>query len=367
MKINRILTTSTVLCMLISPTAHAADVVLGVVGPVTGQYASFFDQITNGAKAAVEAINAAGGINGDRLVLQIEDDACEPKQAVAVANKLVVQKVDAVIGHFCSSSAVPASDVYAEVGVPMIASAAVIPALTDRGLPNVFRTSGRNDQQAAIAADEIVKRKLGTKIAIIHDKSGYGKEIADGVREGINKAGLTEVVYDSLTQGEKDFSALISKLKAANADLVYFGGYFAEGGLLVRQAREQGLKAVFMAGDGVAATEFWSIAGSAADGVLFTFNPDPRKNPKVAGIVQKFRDSGYEPEGYTLYTYAAVQAYGQAANAAKTKDGVKVSEALHAGTFDTVLGSITFDAKGDSSAEPFIIYAWKNGEYAPLN
>jgi len=367
MKINRILTASSVLYMLISPTAHAADVVLGVVGPVTGQYASFFDQITNGAKAAAEAINAAGGINGDKLVLQIEDDACDPRQAVAVANKLVAQRIDGVIGHFCSSSSIPASDVYAEAGVPMISPASVIPSLTERGLPNIFRTAGRNDQQAAIAADAIVKRKLGTKIAIIHDKASYGKDLADGVRAAVKKAGLTEVVYDSLTQGEKDFSTLISKLKAANADLVFFGGYFAEAGLLVRQAREQGLKAVFMSGDGLATADFASITGPAADGVLFTFHPDPRDDPKVADIVKKFRDSGFEPEGYTLYTYAAVQTYGQAANAAKTTNVVKVSEALHAGTFDTVLGSLTYDAKGDPSTEPFIVYEWKNGEYAPLH
>lgn len=352
-------------CVLAMHGIASADVTLGVVGPVTGQYASFFDQITHGAKAAADAINAKGGINGEKIVLQIEDDACDPKQAVAVANKLSSQPVAAVIGHFCSSSSIPASDVYAESGIPMISPASTNPLLTDRGLKTVFRTSGRDDQQAGIAAAAIVDKKLGTRIAIIHDKSTYGQGLAEGVKKGINDKGLTEVVFDTVTQGDKDFSTLISKLKQANVDLVFFGGYFAEGGLLVRQAREQGLQAKFMGGDGIAASEFSSIAGKAADGFLMTFYPDPRDNPDAASIVKSIRDSGYEPEGYTLYTYAALQAYSQAAASAGSTDGLKVSDALHSGTFDTVLGKVKFDAKGDPNTEPFILYVWKDGKYAP--
>ncbi|VVP73276.1 Leucine-specific-binding protein [Pseudomonas fluorescens] len=367
MKIQRILTVSTVLMALNTPLVQAEDVVLGVVGPATGQYAAFFDQITHGAKSVVETINANGGVNGDKLVLDIQDDACDPKQAVAVANKYAAQKTAAVIGHFCSSSAIPASEIYADAEIPMIASAASSPIITERGLQNVFRTSGRDDLSAVVAYEAIIKRKLGTRIAIINDKSTYGRGLAENVKAGITAAGLQVVVDDTLTQGEKDFSTLVSKLKLANVDLVFFGGYFAEGGLLVRQAREQGLKATFMGGDGMASTEFASIAGAAGDGFLFTFYPDPRNNPKAADIVKKFRDVGYEPEGYTLYTYAAIQAYASAANNAKSTDGSKVSKSLHTDSFNTVLGDMKFDKKGDPSTEPFIIYAWEGGKYKPLN
>jgi len=366
MKIQRILTVSTVLLALNTPLVQANDVVVGVAGPATGQYAAFYDQIIHGAKAAAEAVNAAGGVNGNKVVLNIQDDACDPKQAVAVANKFAAQNPAVVIGHFCSSSAIPASEIYADAGIPMIASAASSPTITERGLPNVFRTSGRDDLSAVVAYNAIIKQKLGTKIAIINDKSTYGRGLADNVKAGLNAAGVQEVVFDSLTQGEKDFSTLISKLKFANVDLVFFGGYFAEGGLLVRQAREQGLKATFMGGDGMASSEFASIAGAAGDGFLFTFYPDPRNNPKAADIVKKFRDSGYEPEGYTLYTYAAIQAYVKAAEDAKSIDGNKVSKALHSGTFNTVLGEMKFDKKGDPSTEPFIIYTWEGGKYKPL-
>lgn len=356
---------SAAILALVAGTAQA-DIILGVAGPVTGQYASFYEQMKRGADAAAKAINDAGGINGEKVVLQAEDDACDPKQAVAVANKLAAQNVAAVIGHLCTSSSIPASEVYAEAAIPIISAASTGPLFTDRGLPNVFRTCGRDDQQATIAAEAIVARKLGTKIAIIHDKSTYGQGLAEGVRTNLNAKGVTEVVFDTVTQGDKDFSTLISKLKQANVDLVFFGGYFAEGGLFVRQAREQGLKATFMGGDGIASTEFASIAGPAADGFLMTFYPDPRENPGADAIVKAFRASGYEPEGYTLYTYAAVQVYAQAAKLAGSLDGTAVSEALHKGKFESVLGPISFDKKGDPSTEPFILYAWKDGKYAPL-
>ena len=343
-----------------------ADVVVAVAGPITGQYASFFDQMKQGAQGAAAIINAAGGINGQKLVLDLEDDACDPKQAVAAANKIVSQSDAAVIGHFCSSSSIPASEVYSEAGIPQISPGSTNPTFTERGLPDVFRTCGRDDQQSGIAAQAIIERKLGTKIAVIDDKSTYGKGLADGVRAALKAKGLPEIVDDTVTQGDKDFSTLISKLKAANVDMIFYGGYFAEAGLLVRQAHEQGLTAHFMGGDGIAASEFASIAGPASNGVYMTFYPDPRNNPGAAAIVKSFRDNHYEPEGYTLYTYAALTAYADAVKRAGSTDGAKVSAELHKGTYDTVLGKISFDKKGDPNAEPFTVYVWKDGKYLPL-
>jgi branched-chain amino acid transport system substrate-binding protein len=347
--------------------AHS-NTVLAVVGPESGPYASFFDQVVHGAKAAVEAINAAGGLQGQKLELRIEDDACDPRQAVMIANNLAGQDVAAVIGHFCASSSIPASDVYAEAGIPMISPATSNPMLTERGLPTVFRTSGRDDQQAIAAASQIIKivrREPGTRIAIVNDKSTYGKGITSNLRAALHEARIVEVANDTLTQGEKDFSALISRLKSVKPDLVYFGGFFAEGGLLVRQARQQGLEALFMGGDGIAASQFAAIAGPAAEGFLMTFYRDPRDDPKAAAIVKRFRDSGYDPEGFTLYTYAAVQVYVQAATLARSTDGLAVAKALHTGTFNTVLGKFSFNKKGDPSTEPFILYVWRGGKYVP--
>lgn len=352
----------------VSATAMAAqaEVIVGVVGPMTGQYASFFEQLTNGAKVAVERINADGGVNGEQLVLQIEDDACDPKQAVAVANKLAAAGAQAVFGHFCSAASIPASDIYDESGIVMINPAATSPMLTERGVPTVFRTAGRDDKQALVIADEIVRRKLGERIAIVHDKSTHGLGIAEGVKAALNERGIQEISFDSLTAGEKDFSTLVTTLKAQDPDVVYFGGYFAEAGLLVRQAREAGMTATFIGDDGVASSEFPSIAGKAADGFLMTFPPDPRQNPASAETVAAFREKGIEPEGYTLYTYAAVEVFDQAAEAAGATSGQAMVDALRDGSFDTVMGTLDFDEKGDSSTEPFILYKWEGATYTPL-
>lgn len=343
-----------------------ADVTLALAGPFTGQNSSFGEQLKRGSAAAADAVNAAGGINGQKLVLDIQDDACDPKQAVAAANKIVSANDAAVIGHFCSSSSIPASDVYNEAGLVMISPGSTNPKLTDRGFKEVFRTCGRDDQQSAVAADAIITRKLGKKIAIVDDKSAYGKGLADGVRTALAAKGVKETLDDTTTQGDKDFSALISRLKSANIDFVFYGGYFSEAGLLVRQAKEQGLKAVFMGGDGIASPEFASIAGPASDGVLMTFYPDPLNIPAAAAVIKKFRETKFEPEGYTLYAYAAVTVYADAAKRAKSLDGAKVAAELHKASFDTVIGKMAFDAKGDPNTEPFIVYVWKAGKYIPL-
>ena len=345
--------------------AHA-DVKIAVVGPITGQNAAFFTQMKQGAEGAAAAINKAGGINGQKIVLDLEDDACDPKQAVAVANKLASASIPGVIGHFCSSSSIPASEVYSESAIPMISPGSTNPTLTDRGLKDVFRTCGRDDEQSAIAAAGILKMKPGAKIAVVDDRSTYGKGLADGVRTSLAAKGVKPAVDDTVTAGQKDYSTLISRLKAAGVSVIFYGGYFPEAGLMVRQMKEQGLNATFMSGDGIATTEFAGVAGPASDGVLMTFYPDPRNNPKAAPIVKAFRDAHYEPEGYTLYTYAALQAYVDAANRAKSTDGTKVSAELHKGKYSTVIGDFAFNAKGDPSAEPFVIYEWHGGKYNPV-
>ena len=343
-----------------------ADVKVAIVGPITGQNATFFEQMKHGAENAAAAINKAGGIGGQQIVLDLEDDACDPKQAVAAANKVVSNGDAAVIGHFCSSSSIPASDVYADADLPMLSPASTNPALTDRGLPDVFRTCGRDDKQSAIAAKAILKIDPKAKVAVIDDRTTYGKGLADGVRSALAAEGDSSVVSDSVTQGTKDFSTLISKLKASNITFVFYGGYYPEAGLFVRQAKEQGFGAKVMSGDGIAAADFANVAGPASDGVMMTFSPDERANPQAVAVVKTFRDEHYEPEGYTLYAYAAMQAYAQAANAAKSIEGAKVDAALHKDEFKTVIGDIRFDKKGDPNAEPYIVYIWKGGKYEPM-
>jgi branched-chain amino acid transport system substrate-binding protein len=340
-----------------------ADILISTAGPMTGQYASFGEQMRRGAEMAVADINAAGGVMGQKLKLTIGDDACDPKQAVAVANKFVSEGVKFVAGHFCSGSSIPASKVYEEENVLQISPASTNPKLTEEGGPNVFRVCGRDDQQGIVAGNFLADKYTGKKIAILHDKTAYGKGLADETKKQLNKRGIDEAMYEAYTAGEKDYSALVSKMKGSGIDVFYLGGYHTEAGLMVRQAREQGYGVQLVSGDALVTDEFWKITGNAGQGTLMTFSPDPRKNPSAAPVVKKFRDGGYEPEGYTLYTYGAIQAWAQAVKAAGSTDTNKLVSALRSGKFDTVLGKIGFDKVGDVTAPGYVWYEWANGTY----
>ena len=346
----------------------AAQVKLGVGGPITGSAAAFGAQLKMGVEQAVEDINAAGGVNGKKLSVQVGDDASDPKQGISVANKFVGDGVTWVVGHFNSSVSIPTSGVYMENGLLQITPASTNPNLTNpdpktgESKWNVFRTCGRDDQQGAVAAEYIAKNFKGKKVAFIHDKKAYGKGLVDETKKAMNKLGVTEVLYDTINPGEKDYSAVVSKLKAAGADLVYYGGEHTEAGLIVRQMRDQGMQTVLMGGDGIASEEYAQIAGPGAEGTLMTFPPDPRLNPAAADVVKRFEAKKFNPETYTLYSYAAVQVMQQAATAAKSNDPQAMAKVMHSGqTFKTVVGDISYDKKGDVTRADYVVYRWVKG------
>lgn len=360
---KRILAASTMLGVLVAGPAWA-DITIATAGPMTGQYASFGAQMRAGAELAVEHINAAGGVNGEQLKLEIGDDACDPKQAVAVANQFAGQGVVFVAGHFCSGSSIPASAVYAEEQIIQISPASTNPAFTDeRPGPGIFRMCGRDDQQGQVAGEFLLQKFLDAKVAFVHDKTAYGKGLADATMGVYEQAGGEPALYEAYTAGEKDYTALVSKLKAEGIDVLYVGGYHTEAGLMARQMKEQGMDTVLMSGDGLTTDEYWAITGTAGEGTLLTFSPDPRKNPDAAQLVEEFRAKGVEPEGYVLYTYASVQAWKDAVEAAGSTDFDAVVEALNSGTFRTVLGESGFDEKGDVSLPGYVVYEWKDGDY----
>ncbi len=344
-------------------TSAKAEIKIATAGPMTGQYASFGEQMKRGAEMAVADINAKGGVLGQKLSLSIGDDACDPKQAVAVANKMVSDGIVFMAGHFCSGSSIPASKVYTEEGILQISPASTNPKLTEEGGDNVFRVCGRDDQQGLVAGNFLADKYGGKKVAFLHDKTAYGKGLADETMAQFKKRGKKVTMYEAYTAGEKDYSALITKMKAAGVDVFYLGGYHTEAGLMIRQAREQGYGVQLVSGDALVTDEYWKITGKAGEGTLMTFSPDPRKNPIAMPVVEKFRAQKYEPEGYTLYTYGAIQAWAQAAEAAGSTDTDKVIKALRSGKFETVLGKIGFDKKGDVTAPGYVWYVWKNGTY----
>jgi branched-chain amino acid transport system substrate-binding protein len=340
-----------------------ADVMVGVAGPITGPNAAFGAQLQKGAEAAAAEINAAGGINGEQVKIAIGDDVSDPKQGISVANKFVGDGVKFVVGHFNSGVSIPASEVYAENGILQITPASTNPQFTERGLWNTFRTCGRDDQQGGIAGAYLAANFKDAKIAVIHDKTPYGQGLADETKKAMNAAGLTEAMYEGVNVGDKDFSALIAKMKQAGVSIIYWGGLHTEAGLIIRQVADQGLEATMVSGDGIVSNELASIAGDAVAGTLNTFGPDPRLIPANKELVEKFRAQGFEPEAYTLYAYAAMQAIAGAATAAKSNDPQEVAKALKAnGPFNTVLGELSYDEKGDPTLPGYVLYEWKKGD-----
>lgn len=339
-----------------------AQVKMGVGAPITGNSAAFGAQLKNGTTQAVEDFNKAGGISGQKVELSVGDDASDPKQGVSVANKFSSDKVKFVVGHFNSGVSIPASDVYADAGVVAISPGSTNVKYTERGLWNTFRDCGRDDQQGQVAGDYLADKYKGKKVAFVHDKTPYGKGLVDETLKAFKAKGGKETLIEGINPGEKDYSALVSKLKQAGVDIVYFGGYYTEAGLILRQMRDQGLKAPMMGGDGMVDRELVSIAGPAAEGTLTTFPPDARKKPAAKDVVAAFKAKGIDPEGYTLYAYAAAQIFKQAIEGAKSTDGKKVAAYMREGKpFQTVIGPISFDKKGDITKPDYVIYEWKKG------
>ena len=343
--------------------AAEADVTIGVAGPITGANASFGAQLTQGVAQAAEDFNRSGGILEQRVVIQQGDDVSDPKQGVSVANKFVGDGVRFVVGHFNSGVTIPASEVYADNGVLMITPSATNPKVTERKLWDVFRTCGRDDQQGRLWADLALGKLRDAKIAIVHDKTTYGEGLADAAKGFMNAGGKKEVLYEGVNAGEKDYSAIVSKIKASGAEYLMWGGLHTEGGLIVRQMRDQGIKTVMISGDGITDTEFASVGGPGVEGTLMSFGPEPRNNPNAKAIVAEFAAKGFDPQGYTLYSYAAMQIIKQAAEKANSLDPKKLAEVMHSGiSFKTVIGDIAYDKKGDRTTVDYVWYVWQKGE-----
>ena len=351
--------------------AASADIVIGVAAPLTGGFAVLGEQMRTGAAQAVADINAAGGVDGEMLRLEAVDDKCDAKTGDAVANQLAGVGAVMVAGHLCLGASLAAASVYAEAGVLMMSPASSNPLLTDdaakAGWPTIMRLYTRDDAQGAFIGPWIAKKYAGKNVVILHDKTAYGQGVADAVKATMNAGGLKEVDYEGINAGEKDYSALVTKLKDLKADVVYFGGYHPEAGLILRQSAEQNVKFQLIMPDSIASPEFWQVAGPAGEGTLFVFPSDPQSKPEAKDVVELIKTGGFVPEGFTLFSYAVVQAFAQGIERAGSDDPMKVAEALKNGTpINTVVGPVTFDEKGDLKDATYDINLWHDGKYAPI-
>ncbi len=345
--------------MVLGATAAQADIKIALAGPVTGPVAQYGDMQFTGAKMAIEQINKAGGVNGEKLVGVVYDDACDPKQATAVANKVVNDGVQLVLGHLCSSSTEPASDIYEDEGILMITAASTSPSITEKGYQLVFRTIGLDSLQGPFAADHIINSIKPQRVAVIHDKQQYGEGLATSVKTELDKAGVNVVMFEGVTSGDKDFSALIGKLKKENVDFVYYGGYHPELGLILRQSSEKGFNAKFMGPEGVGNPDITAIAGEASEGLLVTLPDSFEKDPKNAALVAAFKANNEDPSGAFVFpSYSAIQIMADSIKAVGSVDTMKIAEHMRANSFATPTGDLAFDAKGDLKKFQFVVYNW---------
>jgi branched-chain amino acid transport system substrate-binding protein len=345
-----------------------AEIPIGFSSALTGPYAWLSEHSLAGTELAIADLNAKGGVLGEPLRLTVADDGCNAELAPLAAEKLVSEVVAVAFGATCSSAAIPASEVYRRAGILMIEAGATNPKLTEAGDGGVFRIVGRDDLQGTIGGDYLADRWGDSNIAIAHDASAYGKGLAQEVKKRLNERGVSEALFTTYAPDAMDYSDLLDQLGAASIDVLFVGGYSPEAGLIIRQARDRKYGVQLIAGDSLSTGEFWLVAGPAGEGTLFTSFSDPTHEPRAAEIMARIRAQLQQPNARALYSYAAVQLWAQAVEKTGTTDAARLADILRREQFDTVLGTIGFDAKGDVYGyEPFVWYVWQNGDYAPVD
>lgn len=353
--------------MLCSANSQADTIKIGIAGSFSGFNKAIGSQQWQGASQAAEDINQQGGINGDKIELINADDGCDNTVAEKVAKKLVDSKVVAVVGHTCSASSLVASKVYDQANILMITPSSTDPKITEQGFKSIFRTCGTNDTQGSLAANFMYNKLKAKEIAIVYVAIPYATSLAEAIKSSLEKLGANVVIYEKIAFSQWDISTLLEKLKSAKPDVIYFAGLYQDAGNFLRKLRENDIQSILVSGDSIATSEFVNIAGGPNNvkDVYMTFS-DPTLSGEAKKVIEKFKEKRIVPEGYTLNSYAAVQAIALAIKETKSHDTKKLAEWLHAHKLDSVIGELQWNEKGDLKVSPFAIYKWNDdGEYEP--
>ncbi len=346
----------------------ADTIKIGLAGPFSGFETSAGDQLWFGASMAADDINAQGGINGNKIELVTADDACQPTVAASAADRLIKEKVVAVIGHPCTSTALSASKIYADANMLFITPDSSDTKVTEQGFKSIFRTCGRSDNQSAAAANFIYNKLKAKKIAIIYSNTPYGASISKETKESLEKLGANVAMFEHIKSMQTEYPVLIRKINQIDPDVIFFAGFYSDAGHFLKKLREQKNQSIFVSDDGIASSDFIQAAGGphiVKDVYMTLF--DPLENPAAKKAIKAFEDKRITPDGYTLNSYAAVQALAQAIKKSGSTDSNKLIDWLHNNKVDTVIGELEWDSKGDLKDAPFIIYQWNDdGEYTRL-
>ena len=359
-----LLVAALVLVPLIAGTATAETLKIGTMSPLTGPYAADGNDIANGVRAAVAVFEAEGGIPGyDKIEVLPQDTACDPRQAVAAANKLINEKVVGVIGAYCSSSTIPASEALAEEDIPMITPASTNEKVTERGLPYMFRMCGRDDDQSKIAGAFIKQYLKAKTVYIVDDKTTYSQGLAENVAKVLQADGINVVAHDHVNQGDKDFSAVLTKIKAANPDVFYMSlQNSATGSLMAIQAKRFGLKCKIVSQDAVYHPQFIEIAKDAAEGTYLTFGYTDKNTPTYKRYLEKYSTMFGEPGAYSGYAYDGAMVLLTAIKNAKSTDPAKIKAEIMKMDVDGATKHIKFRENGDSGSD-YVIWTVEGGKF----
>ncbi|MEW6671525.1 MAG: branched-chain amino acid ABC transporter substrate-binding protein [Thermodesulfobacteriota bacterium] len=347
----------------------AEPIRLGVAGPHSGDLASYGIPSIKAAELVVKDVNAKGGVLGRTVELLVEDDVCKPEVATNTATKLVSLKAHVVLGHVCSGATKAALGIYKDSKIIAMSPSATNPALTQSGdYPNFYRTIASDDAQARLEVDFALGTLKLKKIAVLHDKGDYGKGLAEFAKGFLEKDQRAKVVlYEGITPGAVDYSAIVQKIKQSGAEAVIFGGYHPEASKIVTQMRKKNMKTIFISDDGVKDDTFIKVAGKYAEGVYATGPKDVSKNPLAIAANEAHKKAyGADPGAFFLNAYAATQALLNAIQKAGSTDYDAVAKALRTQDVETPLGKIRFDDRGDATGVGFSVYQVKKGVYVEI-
>jgi len=365
MKAGRIILAAGLALALVPGLAAAKTLKIGSLSPLTGQYAADGTDIKQGVETAVAVWEAKGGVPGyDKIELYSQDTACDGKQAVSAANKLVNLGVVGVVGAYCSSATIPASVVLNDAKIQMLTPASTNEKITARGFKYMFRVCGRDDDQGQLVVRFMLEGAKVKKVALIDDKTTYTAGLAENIKK-FGQGKLEFVAHEHINQGDKDFSGVLTKIKAAGPDLIYFSTYNPEGNLIAIQAKRLGITAKMMSNDAVYHPNFIAIAKEAAEGTFFTFSlPPDEKIPEVAGFMKMYTQKYGQPGSYSAYAFDAANTLLTAIAKAGADDPDKLSAAIRATNLRGVTKTIKFDQTGESGSN-YVVLVVKGGQFVP--
>ena len=338
-----------------------ADIIIGIAGPMTGQSATFGEQMVHGAQAAIDEINAKGGISGEQLRLDVGDDGCDNRKTEEVAKSFVGDGASVVIGHFCSNAALIGAKIYAAANIPMISPSASLPSLAEGAGWNVVRLASRDDAQADVAALRIIQKTPTAIVAVIDDGSAAGKALAGRFKTAYGKNPMAVTIKPDT----KDFSALAADMQLHGVDSVYFACAASDAGNIATALKAKGLPVKLYGSDALLADQFWINAKEAGENTSATFAIDPQSALQAKLAIESLKIAGFNADGATLPSFAAVQLYAAAAVQTGAHNGKGIAEYLRSGKAnETVLGPLAFDVKGEVQPPRFVWYKWSQGAYS---